>query len=91
MCNKKLGTPYDRCYKAIKEGVKDCQSKLGDSKTWSWDLAQLGHGVCEKFKPVMFMCSGVDYLKGNIVDTIKRSKSLKRTVTFLEQANDKVE
>ncbi|KAG7297299.1 hypothetical protein JYU34_019258 [Plutella xylostella] len=72
-CNKKLGTPYDRCMNALEMGVLNCKKKFGSSAdAHLCSITYVVKPVCGTFKPLKAICVFVDFFKGTIVATVQK-------------------
>ncbi|XP_067203088.1 trichohyalin-like isoform X1 [Linepithema humile] len=76
MCNKKLGTPFDRCQRVFDGAVADCKAKLGPLFGGICNLAYIVGALCYIVKPLDFICMLVSYAADTIVDAVR--KKIKR-------------
>lgn len=75
MCNKKLGTPFDRCQRVFDGAVADCKAKLGPLFGGICNLAYIVGTLCYVVKPLDFICMLVSYVADTIVDAVRKSTS----------------
>ncbi|XP_017788733.1 PREDICTED: uncharacterized protein LOC108571245 [Habropoda laboriosa] len=79
MCNKKLGTPFDRCQSVFEGAVADCKAKLGPILGIVCNVTYVVSTLCYVVKPLDFICMLVSYVADTIVETV-RSKIKKFTM-----------
>ncbi|XP_058794429.1 DC-STAMP domain-containing protein 2-like [Phymastichus coffea] len=72
ICNKRLGTPYERCQNSLDEAVADCQDKLGDYLNKICDVTYLANTVCYTLKPLDLVCVLSDFVSDAIVGVVRR-------------------
>lgn len=77
MCNKKLGTPFERCSKAFDDAVDDCKAKLGSFFGGACNLTYVVGAICYIVKPLDFICELVSFISDAIVNVVRKSKFLK--------------
>lgn len=75
ICNKKLGTPFQRCEKVFEGAVADCQAKLGPFFSAICSIAYLVGYLCYVVKPLDFFCLIISFVSDAIVDTVRKSIS----------------
>ncbi|GBP35634.1 Ubiquitin-like domain-containing CTD phosphatase 1 [Eumeta japonica] len=56
ICNKKVGTPYERCTRALNDGVLDCRARLGPYFSWLCNVAYVAKAACYAVKPLDVIC-----------------------------------
>ncbi|RLU18386.1 hypothetical protein DMN91_008743 [Ooceraea biroi] len=76
ICNKKLGTPFDRCQRVFEGAVADCKAKLGPVFGGICNLTYIVSALCYIVKPLDFICMLVSYVADTIVDAVR--KKIKR-------------
>ncbi|XP_072766623.1 uncharacterized protein [Anoplolepis gracilipes] len=76
ICNKKLGTPFDRCQRVFDGAVADCKAKLGPLFGGICNLTYIVGALCYIVKPLDFICMLVSYVADTIVDAVR--KKIKR-------------
>ncbi|XP_071579908.1 DC-STAMP domain-containing protein 2 [Temnothorax nylanderi] len=76
ICNKKLGTPFDRCQRVFEGAVTDCKAKLGPLFGGICNLAYVVGALCYVVKPLDFICMLVSYVADTIVNAVR--KKIKR-------------
>ncbi|XP_014607665.1 PREDICTED: uncharacterized protein LOC106788694 [Polistes canadensis] len=72
ICNKRLGTPYERCQKVFEGAVADCRAKLGPIFGGICDLTYIVSVLCWIVKPLDFICMLVSYVADAIVGAVKK-------------------
>ncbi|XP_049880439.1 DC-STAMP domain-containing protein 2-like [Pectinophora gossypiella] len=75
-CNRRLGTPYDRCQKAIGESLWGCQAYLGPDYSWLCSVAKVANAVCWPVQPMKGFCYVIEYANNNVLGVV--SKNLKK-------------
>ncbi|CAL1680219.1 unnamed protein product [Lasius platythorax] len=76
ICNKKLGTPFDRCQRVFDGAVADCKAKLGPLFGGICNLTYIVGALCYIVKPLDFICMLVSYVADTLVDAVR--KKIKR-------------
>ncbi|KYN11324.1 DC-STAMP domain-containing protein 2 [Trachymyrmex cornetzi] len=71
ICNKKLGTPFDRCQRVFEGAVDDCKAKLGPLFGGICNLAYVVGALCYVVKPLDFICILVSYVADTIVNAVQ--------------------
>ncbi|XP_018338244.1 PREDICTED: uncharacterized protein LOC108746157 [Trachymyrmex septentrionalis] len=71
ICNKKLGTPFDRCQRVFEGAVDDCKAKLGPLFGEICNLAYVVGALCYVVKPLDFICMLVSYVADTIVNAVQ--------------------
>ncbi|XP_055538451.1 DC-STAMP domain-containing protein 2 [Wyeomyia smithii] len=71
VCNKKIGTPFERCYQALQSAVEDCRQKI-PSMAFLCEVTHVAKVVCYSVKFIDFMCELIDFVSDNIVETIEQ-------------------
>ncbi|CAK9819578.1 DC-STAMP domain-containing protein 2, partial [Anthophora quadrimaculata] len=79
MCNKKLGTPFDRCQSVFDGAVADCKAKLGPIFGLVCNVTYVVGALCYVVKPLDFICMLVSYVADTVVGAV-RSKIKKFTM-----------
>jgi len=74
ICNKKVGTPYQRCMRVLDGAVADCQAKLGPLFNWLCSITYVASIVCYIVRVLDLICMLLDVINENIVGVVKRSK-----------------
>ncbi|XP_063977783.1 uncharacterized protein LOC135162827 isoform X1 [Diachasmimorpha longicaudata] len=72
ICNKKLGTPFERCQKVFDGAVADCFAKLGPLFGGVCNLAYVVGTLCYIVKPLDFICILVSFVSDAIVGAIRK-------------------
>ncbi|XP_078033110.1 uncharacterized protein LOC144467953 [Augochlora pura] len=72
MCNKKLGTPFDRCQRVFDGAVADCKAKLGPFFGVVCNITYVVSTLCYIVKPLDFICMLVSYVADTVVGAVKR-------------------
>ncbi|XP_043264952.1 DC-STAMP domain-containing protein 2-like [Colletes gigas] len=76
MCNKKLGTPFDRCQSVFDGAVADCKAKLGPIMGAVCNVTYVVSALCYVVKPLDFICMLVSYISDAVVGAVR--KKIKR-------------
>ncbi|XP_062549952.1 DC-STAMP domain-containing protein 2 isoform X2 [Armigeres subalbatus] len=71
VCNKKNGTPFDQCIRALESAVEDCKQKLGPMD-FMCEVTHVAKVVCYSVKVVDLICELIDFASSYIVDEIER-------------------
>ncbi|XP_058828490.1 DC-STAMP domain-containing protein 2-like [Topomyia yanbarensis] len=71
LCNKKIGSPFDRCYKALESAVDDCKERL-PGVGFLCEVTHVAKLVCYSVKFIDFMCELIDFASDGIVKDIER-------------------
>ncbi|KZC07081.1 DC-STAMP domain-containing protein 2, partial [Dufourea novaeangliae] len=72
ICNKKLGTPFDRCQNVFEGAVADCKAKLGPYLGVVCNVTYVVSALCYIVKPLDFICMLVTYIADSVVGVVKR-------------------
>ncbi|KAF3430240.1 hypothetical protein E2986_05482 [Frieseomelitta varia] len=72
ICNKKLGTPFDRCQAVFEGAVADCKAKLGPIFGLVCNITYVVSTLCYIVKPLDFICMLVSYIADTVVGVVKR-------------------
>ncbi|XP_036138924.1 uncharacterized protein LOC105838921 [Monomorium pharaonis] len=72
ICNKKLGTPFDRCQSVFDGAVADCKAKLGPLFDGICNLTYIVGALCYVVKPLDFICMLVSYVADTIVNAVRK-------------------
>ncbi|KAL1513928.1 hypothetical protein ABEB36_003266 [Hypothenemus hampei] len=72
ICNKELGTPFERCTRVFENAIADCNAKLGPLFNWLCSLAYIVKAVCYIVKIFDYICMIVDFISNSIVGVIIR-------------------
>ena len=73
ICNKKVGTPYERCHNLFEEAIVDCRAKLGPYFGTVCNITHLVKTICYALKPLDFICKAIDYVEDTVVSEVKKS------------------
>lgn len=76
ICNKKLGTPFDRCQRVFDGAVADCKANLGPLFGGICNLTYIVGALCYIVKPLDFICMLVSYVADTLVDAVRKSTYL---------------
>lgn len=74
MCNKKLGTPFERCQNVFEGAVADCKAKLGPYLGLVCNITYIVSTLCYIVKPLDFICMLVSYISDAVVGVVRNSK-----------------
>lgn len=77
ICNKELGTPFERCSRVFENAIADCNAKLGPLFNWLCSLAYIVKAVCYIVKVFDYVCMIVDFISNSVVGVIIRSEQQK--------------
>ncbi|ENN78198.1 hypothetical protein YQE_05350, partial [Dendroctonus ponderosae] len=72
ICNKELGTPFERCSRVFENAIADCNAKLGPLFNWLCSLAYIVKAVCYIVKVFDYVCMIVDFISNSVVGVIIR-------------------
>nr|XP_022915645.1 DC-STAMP domain-containing protein 2-like [Onthophagus taurus] len=70
VCNKELGTPFQRCTRVFEDAIIDCHAKLGPKFSWLCSIAYVAQVVCYSVKMFDFICEIVDFIGNSIVGVV---------------------
>lgn len=74
ICNKKLGTPFDRCQNVFEGAVADCKAKLGPILGLVCNLTYIVGALCYIVKPLDFICMLVSYIADTVLGAVRSSE-----------------
>lgn len=74
ICNKELGTPFQRCTRVFENAILDCNAKLGPMFNWLCSIAYIVQNVCYIVKIFDLVCFVVDFINDSIIGVLYRSK-----------------
>lgn len=74
ICNKELGTPFERCTRVFDNAIVDCNAKLGPMFSWLCSITYIIKTVCYIVKPFDLVCMIVDFISNSVIGVIIRSK-----------------
>ncbi|XP_044264380.1 DC-STAMP domain-containing protein 2-like [Tribolium madens] len=81
ICNKELGTPFQRCARVFDNAIQDCNAKLGPWFNWLCSIAYLVKSVCYIVKIFDYVCMLVDFISNSVIGVvIRKVKSFIRHV-----------
>ncbi|XP_059050497.1 uncharacterized protein LOC131845449 [Achroia grisella] len=72
ICNKRFGTPLERCKKVLNEGIAQCKKRQDQNSNWDCDISDKANIICSNAKRYNVICVYVDYIDGSIIATIKK-------------------
>ncbi|XP_018570719.1 DC-STAMP domain-containing protein 2-like [Anoplophora glabripennis] len=72
ICNKELGTPFERCTRVFENAIADCSAKLGPLFSWLCSIAYIVQSVCYLVKFLDLICMIVDFISDSIVGVVIR-------------------
>ncbi|XP_030764756.1 uncharacterized protein LOC115888990 isoform X2 [Sitophilus oryzae] len=72
ICNKELGTPFERCSRVFENAIADCNAKLGPLFSWLCSLAYIVKAVCYIVKIFDYVCMLVDFISNSVVGVVIR-------------------
>lgn len=73
MCNKEIGTPFQRCFKIADKALSDCRENMGKLE-FLCNVTKIMHGLCYSVKFIDVICILVDFVSDKIVKTVSESK-----------------
>lgn len=73
LCNKEIGTPFQRCYKIANKALSDCREKMGKLK-FLCNVTKIMHGLCYSVKFIDVICIIIDFISDKIVHAVEESK-----------------
>ncbi|RZC33618.1 DC-STAMP domain-containing protein 2-like [Asbolus verrucosus] len=74
ICNKELGTPFQRCSRVFENAITDCYAKLGPWFSWLCSVAYLVQSVCYIVKIFDYVCMLVDFISDSVIGVVVRSE-----------------
>ncbi|XP_031776330.1 DC-STAMP domain-containing protein 2-like [Apis florea] len=74
MCNKKLGTPFERCQNVFEGAVADCKAKLGPYLGLVCNITYIVSTLCYIVKPLDFICMLVSYISDAVVGVVRNKE-----------------
>ncbi|XP_049771090.1 DC-STAMP domain-containing protein 2 [Schistocerca cancellata] len=72
ICNKELGTPFERCMRVFEPAISDCVAALGPLFSWLCSIVYVGQALCFIFKVLDLICALVDLIKDTVTGPIKK-------------------
>ncbi|CAH1109561.1 unnamed protein product [Psylliodes chrysocephalus] len=72
ICNKELGTPFERCGRVFDNAIADCNAKLGAMFSWMCSITYIIKSVCYIVKIFDFVCLIVDFISNSIIGVVMR-------------------
>ncbi|KAG5882313.1 hypothetical protein JTB14_019337 [Gonioctena quinquepunctata] len=72
ICNKELGTPFERCSRVFDNAIADCNAKLGSMFSWMCSITYIVKAVCYIVKPFDLLCLIVDFISNSIIGVVVR-------------------
>ena len=82
MCNKKLGTPFERCQNVFEGAVADCKAKLGPYLGLVCNITYIVSTLCYIVKPMDFICMLVSYISDAVVGVVRNSELCSNTTSI---------
>lgn len=76
ICNKELGTPFERCTRVFENAILDCNAKLGPLFNWMCSIAYIVQAVCYIVKPFDLVCMIVDFISDSIIGVVIKSNNI---------------
>ena len=74
ICNKKMGTPYQRCMRVFDSAVADCQAKLGPLFNGLCSITYVVSKVCYVVKIFDYICMFLEFVNDSVVGVVEKSK-----------------
>ncbi|CAG9828968.1 unnamed protein product [Diabrotica balteata] len=72
ICNKELGTPFERCSRVFDNAIADCNATLGSFFSWMCSVTYIVKAVCYVVKIFDYVCIIVDFIKDSIIGVVIR-------------------
>ncbi|CAG9857121.1 unnamed protein product [Phyllotreta striolata] len=72
VCNKELGTPFERCTRVFESAIDDCNAKLGPMFNWMCSITYIVRSVCYIVKIFDVVCVIVDFISNSIIGVVVR-------------------
>ncbi|KAJ8955683.1 hypothetical protein NQ318_008554 [Aromia moschata] len=72
ICNKELGTPFERCSRVFENAIADCNAKLGPLFNWLCSITYIVKSVCYLVKFLDFICILVDFISNSVIGVVIR-------------------
>ncbi|XP_060536244.1 DC-STAMP domain-containing protein 2-like [Cylas formicarius] len=72
ICNKELGTPFERCTRVFESAIADCNAKLGPLFSWLCSITYIVKAVCYVVKIFDYVCMLVDFISDSIIGVVIR-------------------
>jgi len=88
ICNKELGTPFDRCKKVFEGAVADCRAKLGPFFENVCNITYIVNTLCYVMKPLDFMCILVSYIGDTVIGAVRNSTHSVTNLLHLLETRD---
>jgi len=88
ICNKELGTPFDRCKKVFEGAVADCRAKLGPFFEKICNITYIVNTLCYVMKPLDFMCILVSYIGDTVIGAVRNSTHSVTNLLHLLETRD---
>lgn len=74
ICNKKMGTPFQRCMRVFDGAVADCQATLGPLFNGLCSVTYLVSKVCYVVKIFDYICLFLEFVNDSVVGVVEKSK-----------------
>ncbi|CAH1985245.1 unnamed protein product [Acanthoscelides obtectus] len=72
LCNKELGTPFERCARVFEDAIADCNAKMGPMFSWLCSIVYIVKSVCYVVKVFDLVCMVVDFISNSIIGVVIR-------------------
>jgi len=82
ICNKEIGTPFDRCRNVFEGAVADCRAKLGPTFAKICNITYLVETLCYTVKPLDLICAFVSFIEDTIIGSVRKSTHSDRFVAI---------
>ncbi|XP_055913918.1 DC-STAMP domain-containing protein 2 [Eupeodes corollae] len=69
MCNKEIGTPFDRCIKIADDAMTDCKEQMGILDDLC-NVTEIFRGLCYSVKFIDVICELMDFVSDSIIATV---------------------
>lgn len=72
MCNKEIGTPFDRCVRLFENAKDNCYRKMGAMK-FLCEVTTVVESVCYSVKFMDYICELIDFVSDSAIGYVKES------------------
>ncbi|XP_050526772.1 DC-STAMP domain-containing protein 2-like [Daktulosphaira vitifoliae] len=73
MCNKKIGTPFQRCTKVFDNALEDCKVSVPSAFNWMCSISFVISHVCYSVKFLDSLCEFFEFINESIFGAIRAS------------------
>ncbi|XP_034243105.1 DC-STAMP domain-containing protein 2-like [Thrips palmi] len=72
VCNKTVGTPFQKCMRAFDQASSDCMATMGSAFSWMCSPVTAIQAVCFTVKFLDYMCDLFDLVTNAVVESVKK-------------------